>query len=89
MSGKSQSSGGEEDFYIKSLFYSKDVSPLVDPPALDRNGVLIEAVVHADLQVNGGLDHPHWDTHCFSSHLNRYLLVQTFPSLFGFIKKWT
>lgn len=85
MSGKSQSSGGEKDFHIKSFFfYSKDVSPLVDPPALDRNGVLVEAVIHADPQVNGGLHHPHWDTDCFSCHLNRYLLVQTSPSLFGF-----
>lgn len=50
MSGKSQSSGGEEDFHTKSFFfYSEDVSPLVDPPALDRNGVLVEAVIHADL----------------------------------------
>lgn len=56
-------------------------SHLVDPPALDGNGVLIQAVIHADLQVNSGPDNPHWGTHGVSYHLNRDLWAKTFHSL--------
>lgn len=66
----------QERVYIND----KAVNHLVDPPALDHDAVLIEAVKHADLQVNAGLDHPHWDADCHSSHLNRYLFVPTCPS---------
>lgn len=46
---------------------------MLDSPALNGDGVLIEAVIHANLQVNSGPDDPHWGTHCVSYHLNRDL----------------
>lgn len=46
---------------------------LLDPPALDHDTVLIEAVKHADLQVNARLNHPYREADCHTSHLDGYL----------------
>lgn len=53
---------------------------LWDPPVLDHDAVLIEAVKHADLQVDAGLNHPHRDADCYTPHLDRYLFGPTCPS---------
>lgn len=50
---------------------------LWDPPALDHYTVLIEAVKHADLQVNVGLNYPHRNADCNTPHLDGYLFEST------------
>lgn len=49
-------------------------------PALDHDSVLIEAVEHADLQINAGLNHPHRDADPNTPHLDRYLFEPTYVS---------